>query len=514
MSRELPTANEVVSNFEQAKDLPSFNTAFQSAVLLSATDQAGWKDAQSQMQNADLSAIGLSGFVIDGLDNQVKNAAGEALPPELELKATNGSGQQVKVDGQGDIFDQAGSETGRLQFANTTDSTSVTSSPGDSSTTTGAASASDNTTAATPAASDSQTASSTDAAATATAFGANGRQMQMSADGNSGSYSVQGGDNLWSIAQDALTPPGQTLTPDQKASLAPEIQQMVTQIAQDNNISDPNEIYPGQQLTINGLKQAEATAAQTIGGDGTTTSTAGNDGSQTTATTAADTGTATQNPAQTSTDTGTATQNPAPTQSDGSTTTDQANGDGTLSANLTPPYTPLALPGTVPDSPSTTGLSQGGNSFLANLQSSDGSTYNPLMPAGIEQDQFYTAQSTPFGPGGLELTVNVNPTDGGVPIQAQEIFDPSGNNLIGSRFMYGGAGTSMNFENANGAPESVTNVTSIENLVQKDGTYASVITDAAGGTFQATIGADGTVSSFGQKQASNNQDSTVQPPAS
>jgi LysM repeat protein len=74
------------------------------------------------------------------------------------------------------------------------------------------------------------------------------------ATGDQQSYTVQKGDSLWAIARDLLTAPGQTLSTDEQAAMAPEIMQMVDQIARDNGISDPSKLQPGEELTITGIR--------------------------------------------------------------------------------------------------------------------------------------------------------------------------------------------------------------------------------------------------------------------
>ena len=71
------------------------------------------------------------------------------------------------------------------------------------------------------------------------------RLFAVSEDGTA-HYKVVTGDNLWSIATDVLS--HQQLEGGQPTNTA--IQQLIVQIAQDNQITNPNLIFPEQPLTI------------------------------------------------------------------------------------------------------------------------------------------------------------------------------------------------------------------------------------------------------------------------
>ena len=213
VSSHSPAATELVTKFEQANNVSSLDSAMQSATIMSQTDQGSWSDAKAQLQNVDLAGLGLPHYAINDVDLSSQSSTGGPSTPELVVKSMDGS-STLKIDAQGNIFDQSNNSTGdTLKFADTTGG-------GD-----------------------------------ATPFGANDRAMILSADKNSGVYNIQSGDTLWAIAQDALTKPGETLSSDQQTAMATQILAMVDQIASDNNISNPDEIYPGQQIMINNLNQ-------------------------------------------------------------------------------------------------------------------------------------------------------------------------------------------------------------------------------------------------------------------
>jgi hypothetical protein len=433
---EHSSAHDVVSKFENANDANSFKGAFNSAVLLTETDRSSWQDVQSQLQSADLSKIGLNGFEITGIDAPQSNNNGAALSPELELTATDGSGKTERVDSNGKIYDSQNNPTGdTLQFANST--------PSDSTSTTAATTSGDSTSATT-----NGTTPSDNAAAP---IGNNGRTVQMNSDDTSGTYSVQGGDTLWSIAQDVLTPPGQTLTPDQIQAMAPQIEQEVQKIAQDNNINDPNLIQPGEQLTLNGLKPGSgATAGGAGGGSG---------------------------------DSGTPTVGAS---TDGTTTTPAANTDGTNSGSQDTSGTP--------DAPAAT---PGDNSQSSATQPT---TYTPLMPEGLSSTTFdgggqltLSDQSTLYSASGTLPDGTDSP---GASFLATENVDANGN-LLGSTFTFPG-GVDMTFSDGQRNQQVVSGVESITNKAQADGTYQSIITNAAGATFVSTLDINGQVESFQQ----------------
>jgi LysM repeat protein len=83
-------------------------------------------------------------------------------------------------------------------------------------------------------------------------FGQNGRKMVLSSDGTQGTYTVQPGDSLWTIAEDKLGVGDAANDPDFQTRVA----NLVAQLTSDNNISNPDMIYPGQQLNFTNLQNS------------------------------------------------------------------------------------------------------------------------------------------------------------------------------------------------------------------------------------------------------------------
>jgi LysM repeat protein len=76
--------------------------------------------------------------------------------------------------------------------------------------------------------------------------------MTLSSDGTQGTYTVQPGDSLWTIAEDKLGVGDAANDPEFQTRVA----NLVAQLTSDNNISDPDLIYPGQQLTFTNLQNS------------------------------------------------------------------------------------------------------------------------------------------------------------------------------------------------------------------------------------------------------------------
>jgi LysM repeat protein len=83
-------------------------------------------------------------------------------------------------------------------------------------------------------------------------FGQNGRKMVLSSDGTQGTYTVQPGDSLWTIAEDKLGVGDAANDPTFQARVA----NLVAQLTSDNNITNPDLILPGQQLTFTNLQNS------------------------------------------------------------------------------------------------------------------------------------------------------------------------------------------------------------------------------------------------------------------
>jgi LysM repeat protein len=76
--------------------------------------------------------------------------------------------------------------------------------------------------------------------------------MVLSSDGTQGTYTVQPGDSLWTIAEDKLSVGDAANDPTFQTRVA----NLVAQLTSDNGISNPDMILPGQQLTFTNLQNS------------------------------------------------------------------------------------------------------------------------------------------------------------------------------------------------------------------------------------------------------------------
>jgi LysM repeat protein len=76
--------------------------------------------------------------------------------------------------------------------------------------------------------------------------------MVLNSDGTQGTYTVQSGDSLWTIAEDKLGVGNASNDADFQTRVA----NLVAQLTADNNITNPDMIYPGQQLTFTNLQNS------------------------------------------------------------------------------------------------------------------------------------------------------------------------------------------------------------------------------------------------------------------
>jgi hypothetical protein len=203
--------------------------------------------------------------------------------------------------------------------------------------------------------------------------------MQLNSDDTQGVYTVQPGDSLWTIAEDKLGVGGAANDPDFQTRVA----NLVNQLASDNNISNPDMITPGEQLTFTNLQNSAYNPG---------TSDASTVSSTTSSVTTSPTD-STVNATTSSTDTTT------PSPADTTTSTAATTSDGSVSPVATTPVNPSNMS---PDNSTT-------NSDSASTQTPDTDDSAVSSPSSV---------APPLA--GQSSASIVSPDYNGVPLPAQD----------------------------------------------------------------------------------------------
>jgi hypothetical protein len=387
---KIKTAPELITELGNAHDQPSLSQAIlDTCNAHDAASQDDWTKMSKMLHdNVSMSKLGLGDFAITGVDESDKSN------PQLTMSNKDGS-ELIAVDGQGrifalsDLFSPASSDSSDTTTPAATPTTDATTTPAatpttDATTTPAAAPTTDATTtpAATPS-TDATTTSANEDPATGLApdgsFGPNGRKMQLNSDDTQGVYTVQPGDSLWTIAEDKLGVGGAANDPDFQTRVA----NLVNQLASDNNISNPDMITPGEQLTFTNLQNSAYNPG---------TSDASTVSSTTSSVTTSPTD-STVNATTSSTDTTT------PSPADTTTSTAATTSDGSVSPVATTPVNPSNMS---PDNSTT-------NSDSASTQTPDTDDSAVSSPSSV---------APPLA--GQSSASIVSPDYNGVPLPAQD----------------------------------------------------------------------------------------------
>jgi LysM repeat protein len=259
-STNIRTAPELAQELNSANDKTSFSKAIlDTCNAHDESSHADWTQMnQTLRESVSLKQLGLGDFVLTGTDTS------HPSDPEITLSKPDGS-EPIAVDSQGIIT------VGSLFPAAATDATAapvtVAAVPTDSTVAPASATAAPTDATAAPSTSGDGTIAEDPATGVAPdgSFGPNGRKMVLNSDSTQGVYTVQPGDSLWTIAEDKLSVGDASSDPDFQTNVA----NLVAQLTSDNNISDPDLIYPGQTITFTNLQNSAydtSTALQSVTG--------------------------------------------------------------------------------------------------------------------------------------------------------------------------------------------------------------------------------------------------------